>query len=991
LKCHKFLAGLGLLVVFVTTLPLAAFGLDSDGDTVDDATDNCIDTPNLSQTDTDCDTFGNACDADFNNDGFVNGLDGALFLSAVPSDPLFDLTEPPNGMKDAADQAVFAALFNFPPGPSAGVLVPLVCRTSTGPLPIPPDVVSEVGYPGAGYGYFPNAKTRPLTTSETVVVPWGLHVEDEVKNVAGIIFRVHYDSNELDLIHTNAGTLNFINTLVNSTPFGQPPPASIFPFGTLTSNSVIPFSSTFPPLPSSSPGFSSNFRTHVGWVGSTFATTTMSALNSGTTLFSSATYTFASFSIHARHTSLTNSDVDFSVPTFWLIRHATTFQTDFTFSPWSVWRHPPTTSPAHFSPTMFLSPSDLYLPRTTLSGTSAVPRPQIAAHLGLEHVTPTATPTATPTVSPTVSPTVTPTVSPTVSPTVTPTATPTATPTPMPTATPTSTPTATPTSTPTVSPTPPPATVCTLPPSDMTAWWPLDETSGLVAADLIGSSPGTYVGSVTHPEGKVDRSVHIGDTTQYVNATSNAALNFGMGSFSIDAWVRTDDTGTGVRIIVDKREGSPFKGYLLAIFQGRLFFQLANGTGSPDFSNYQSTVSGVLNDTSWHHVAVTVDRDHSPPEEGGRLYIDGIVVHTFNPTDRPNVDNSSDLKIGRNAPSSASSIVGNIDEVELFSRALSSTEVFGIYNAGIYGKCKPTSDLVDHYKVYTVDGANTSFAPLLEDQFGAGTVNLTNLGKLGVPVSKAIAPDSPSGVLLRPAEHLLWYEFFEAQPPRFARLKNQFTTENKGALWAVGNGRFLLVPAIKDLEGTIELGQHWKCYDAIDYFDPNVTVNLLDQLHEETNVVVGPGRYVCNPVQKTRPPSLPEPPPPLPDEHLVCYDIPFDPSPSDCCISNGSAGCDTPTCEVDVCAVDSDCCTSGWDSTCASKAASLCGGLCPFDSSHVADDQFGSWVTNVVNPELLCLPSVQFLPEPSVLISFGPGLMLLGWLDRRRRRRAIGR
>jgi hypothetical protein len=118
--------------------------------------------------------------------------------------------------------------------------------------------------------------------------------------------------------------------------------------------------------------------------------------------------------------------------------------------------------------------------------------------------------------------------------------------------------------------------------------------------------------------------------------------------------VRTDDTSGAVRIIVDKRDGSPFKGYLLAIYQGRLFFQLANGIGTPDFSNYSSPVPGVLNDGAWHHVAVTVNRGVIPPEKGGRLYINGIVVHMFDPSDRLDVGNSSDLKIGRNAPSSAS-------------------------------------------------------------------------------------------------------------------------------------------------------------------------------------------------------------------------------------------------------------------------------------------------------------------------------------------------
>jgi hypothetical protein len=32
---------------------------------------------------------------------------------------------------------------------------------------------------------------------------------------------------------------------------------------------------------------------------------------------------------------------------------------------------------------------------------------------------------------------------------------------------------------------------------------------------------------------------------------------------------------------------------------------------------------------------------------------------------------------------------------------------------------------------------------------------------------------------------------------------------------------------------------------------------------------------------------------------------------------------------------------------------------------------------------------LEHLPEPGVLLSFGPGLMLLAWLDHRRRRRAI--
>jgi len=50
---------------------------DTDGDGVPDPLDNCISVPNAGPLgcDTDMDGYGNACDADFNNDGVSDGLD----------------------------------------------------------------------------------------------------------------------------------------------------------------------------------------------------------------------------------------------------------------------------------------------------------------------------------------------------------------------------------------------------------------------------------------------------------------------------------------------------------------------------------------------------------------------------------------------------------------------------------------------------------------------------------------------------------------------------------------------------------------------------------------------------------------------------------------------------------------------------------------------------------------------------------------------------
>ena len=85
---------------------------------------------------------------------------------------------------------------------------------------------------------------------------------------------------------------------------------------------------------------------------------------------------------------------------------------------------------------------------------------------------------------------------------------------------------------------------------------------------------------------------------------------------------------------------------------------------------------------------MTVDRD-SPT--GGRLYVDGVVVLTFNPTLEPgDLSNNAALLIGGHSfPPYPGEFTGRIDEVEIFNRALSATEIQAIFDAGSAGKCKP--------------------------------------------------------------------------------------------------------------------------------------------------------------------------------------------------------------------------------------------------------------------------------------------------------------
>lgn len=91
---------------------------DQDSDGWYDECDNCIEKSNSKQLDTDADGYGNACDVDLNNDGFVNSLDIPEFSRRyIAGDLLVDFND--DGVVNSLDIPVVSRSFFKPPGPSA--------------------------------------------------------------------------------------------------------------------------------------------------------------------------------------------------------------------------------------------------------------------------------------------------------------------------------------------------------------------------------------------------------------------------------------------------------------------------------------------------------------------------------------------------------------------------------------------------------------------------------------------------------------------------------------------------------------------------------------------------------------------------------------------------------------------------------------------------------------------------------------------------------
>jgi arylsulfatase A-like enzyme len=249
---------------------------------------------------------------------------------------------------------------------------------------------------------------------------------------------------------------------------------------------------------------------------------------------------------------------------------------------------------------------------------------------------------------------------------------PTPTPTPAFTATPTPTPTPTPavTATPTPTPTPTPVTTATPTPTsipNLSGYWKFDETSGTTANDSSGNGKnGTVMnGAVWTTGGKLNGALDFDGTDDYVSIPYivNPSTNF-----TAALWVKLEATaGTNAQIIL-QQEGTKGRTWLSRKTSGVLSSYL----GAVD-----TLSTGTIAVGSWYHVAVV--------NNGGtiQLYLNGQPDGSGARTVES--ETAGIMRVGRHkTPDTANEEWnGLMDQVRIYNRALTASEVLGLYSSGI--------------------------------------------------------------------------------------------------------------------------------------------------------------------------------------------------------------------------------------------------------------------------------------------------------------------
>jgi hypothetical protein len=231
---------------------------------------------------------------------------------------------------------------------------------------------------------------------------------------------------------------------------------------------------------------------------------------------------------------------------------------------------------------------------------------------------------------------------------------------------------------------------------DLRVYWKFDD-SGITATDSSGNG---YDGTLFHnayfntTNGKYDGSLQLPDYTGYMQSNSNIGIGT---TFSISAWVNPSlDIQNSYSRIIENDYGSSF--YLGTDLTGTQYQFIVNA----NINDIGNVIAGTISSNSWIYLTATYDGTIA------RLYINGLEV--ANETLIPPYPVSTKIYVAKGE----SGFIGGIDEVTIFDRALTQSEIQNIYQYNVY----PSNIIIPanvQYSYYCLD--NTSY----ENKTGAIT------------------------------------------------------------------------------------------------------------------------------------------------------------------------------------------------------------------------------------------------------------------------------
>jgi hypothetical protein len=154
-------------------------------------------------------------------------------------------------------------------------------------------------------------------------------------------------------------------------------------------------------------------------------------------------------------------------------------------------------------------------------------------------------------------------------------------------------------------------------------------------------------------------------------------------SFTIELWMKSSAAAKENQVLIGREAEDSNMRWWLGI----------DKNGSPVFDMYDRSNIGFrtvaeevkVNDGKWHHIAVVRDGRLRL----NKLYIDGFAVRSFEYDYKDNFESASPVTIGHLNLENGYGYHGLLDELMVYNRALTETEMRGRYNGGAGDYCGP--------------------------------------------------------------------------------------------------------------------------------------------------------------------------------------------------------------------------------------------------------------------------------------------------------------
>ena len=214
------------------------------------------------------------------------------------------------------------------------------------------------------------------------------------------------------------------------------------------------------------------------------------------------------------------------------------------------------------------------------------------------------------------------------------------------------------------------------PDTSLKGYWSFNgpDVSGTTASDRSGQgNNGTLTNGPIVTPGKIGQALSFDGSNDYVSAGDVNAVD-GASTVTLSGWFRR---GASNAYLTVGKSVSGMRTFNINFYNdGRVYVNVGDG-GVNSYGYFTS------NDTDWHHVVFVFDGNLSGNANRAKAYLDGVQQSlTFNNTIPAATQASSDsFEIGRDVNLGTYSS-GSIDEVRLYSRAFTQTEVTNLYNLG---------------------------------------------------------------------------------------------------------------------------------------------------------------------------------------------------------------------------------------------------------------------------------------------------------------------